>query len=71
MKTEDNNEKWLQLSPDEKRKQLYINQKKLLEVFLERGAITRAQFEKSLGDLTEKMGYGETDNEFVKSAAKR
>lgn len=50
-----NNEEWQQLSPEEKRKRLYINQKKLLEAFLERGAISQAQFDKSLGDLTEKM----------------
>lgn len=50
---------WQRLSPEDKRKQLYIKQKKLLEAFLERGAISQAQFNKSLGDLTEKMGYGE------------
>lgn len=47
---------WEQLTPEEKKLQLYLRQKKLLEDFLERGAITRAQFEKSLGDLTTKMG---------------
>ena len=54
-----NNEEWQQLSPEEKRKRLYINQKKLLEAFLERGAISQTQFDKSLGDLTEKMGMQE------------
>jgi hypothetical protein len=29
-----------------------------LDAFLERGAISRAQYDKSLGDLTEKMGMG-------------
>ena len=47
---------WEMLSPEEKKKQLYLNQKEMLEGFLERGAISRAQFEKSLGDLTLKMG---------------
>ena len=47
---------WEQLSPEEKRVQLYINQKQTLEAFLERGAISKAQFDKSLGDLTVKMG---------------
>ena len=47
---------WEQLSPEEKKKQLYLNQKKTLEAFLERGAISKAQYDKSLGDLTEKMG---------------
>ena len=47
---------WEQLSPEEMKKQLYLNQKKTLEDFLERGAISKAQFDKSLADLTEKMG---------------
>lgn len=44
------------LSPEEKKKQLYLKQKNLLDTFLSHGAITKAQYEKSLGDLTEKMG---------------
>ena len=47
---------WERLSPEDKKKQLYLNQKKTLEAFLVRGAISKAQFDKSLGDLTEKMG---------------
>lgn len=47
---------WEQLSPEQKRIQLYLEQKKTLEMFLEHGAISQAQFDKSLGDLTEKMG---------------
>ena len=47
---------WSQLSSEEKKKKLYIKQKKLLDIFLERKAISRKQYEKSLGDLTEKMG---------------
>lgn len=47
---------WESLSPEEKRVQLYLKQKAMLEAFLERGAISKAQFDKSLGDLTEKMG---------------
>lgn len=49
---------WEQLTPEEKKQQLYLNQKKTLETFLARGAISKAQFDKSLGDLTEKMGMG-------------
>ena len=45
------------LSPEEKKKILYERQKRLLDQFLEHGAISQAQYEKSLGDLTEKMGY--------------
>ena len=51
---------WEKLSPEEKKVQLYINQKQTLEAFLERGAISRAQFDKSLGDLTVKMGMSLT-----------
>ena len=47
---------WENLSPEEKRVQLYLKQKAMLEAFLERGAISKAHFDKSLGDLTEKMG---------------
>ena len=47
---------WEQLTPEDKKKQLYLEQKKTLEAFLERGAISKSQFDKSLGDLTVKMG---------------
>ncbi len=40
-------------------KQLFLRQKALPEQFLKTGAISRAQYEKSLGDLTLKMGYGD------------
>ena len=45
------------LTPEEKKRKLYETQKQTLDLFRERGAISRAQYEKSLGDLTEKMGY--------------
>ena len=41
---------------EEQKKELFRSQKQLLDTFLEHGAITRAQYEKSLGDLTVKMG---------------
>ncbi len=44
---------------DEKKKQLFLNQKQTLDTFLEHGAITRAQYNKSLGDLIEKMGMSD------------
>ena len=44
------------LSPEEKKQALYLKQKKLLDTFLATGAISQAQYDKSLGDLTEKMG---------------
>ena len=48
------------LTPEDKRRQLYDRQVELLNTFLERNAISKAQYDKSLHDLTEKMGYGET-----------
>ena len=47
---------WEELSYEEKNHQLYLNQKSMLALFLERGAITQAQHDKSLHDLREKMG---------------
>ena len=44
------------MAAEEKKRDLYLRQKQLLDTFLEHGAISRAQYEKSLGDLTEKMG---------------
>ena len=52
-------DEWDGLTPEEKKRKLYERQKALLQTFLERNAISRAQYEKSLGDLTEKMGYGD------------
>lgn len=49
-------EEWEKLTPEEKKKQLYLKQKRMLEQFLKRNAISQAQYDKSLGDLTEKMG---------------
>ena len=45
-----------QLTAEEKKIRLYLSQKKLLDDFLERNAISKAQYDKSLDDLTEKMG---------------
>ena len=45
-----------QRTPKEKKHYLFLNQKKTLDLFLERGAISQAQYDKSLGDLREKMG---------------
>lgn len=37
-------------------RKLYLSQKQTLDTFLNNGAITKAQYDKSLGDLTKKMG---------------
>ena len=50
---------WDTLTPEEKKKDLYQRQVALLATFLEHGTITRSQYDKSLYDLTEKMGYRE------------
>lgn len=47
-------------------RELYIRQKELLDKFLELDAISRAQYEKSLGDLTEKMGMQDVLRELEK-----
>ncbi|MDO5435096.1 MAG: hypothetical protein Q4G19_01860 [Clostridia bacterium] len=56
-------EEWTCLTKEEKKKRLFRDQKRLLDVFLERGAISRRQYEKSLGDLIEKMGISEDESE--------
>ncbi len=40
----------------EQLRQLYLSQKQTLDTFLNNGAITKAQYDKSLGALTRKMG---------------
>ena len=50
------NKVWEALSYKEKNHQLFLKQKALLDGFLEHGAISKAQHDKSLHDLKEKMG---------------
>ena len=47
---------WENLSPEEKKKELFMRQKHTLDLFLERNAISQSQYDKSLGDLRNKMG---------------
>ena len=51
-------EEWEALTPEQKKKELDLEQKYTLDTFLEHHAITKAQYDKSLGDLTAKMGFG-------------
>ena len=44
------------MTPEQKKKQLFLNQKELLDKFLVRHAISQAQYDKSLGDMIKKMG---------------
>ena len=50
---------WASLSHEEKNRFLFFRQKQMLDMFLERGAISQAQHDKSLHDLIEKMGKQE------------
>ena len=50
-------ERWDKLSYEEKNEQLFQHERRLLEMFLSKGAISRQQYEKSLHDLMEKTGY--------------
>ena len=52
-----NSTAWENLTPEQKRRALYDRQVATLKTFLEHGTITQAQYDKSLHDLTEKMGY--------------
>ena len=47
---------WSTMSYTEKNRALFSRQKQTLDLFLERGAISQAQHDKSLHDLTVKMG---------------
>lgn len=50
----ESNTTWENMTPEEKKKELFLRQKKTLDLFLERNAISKAQYDKSLGDLVEK-----------------
>lgn len=50
------NKDYSDLTPEEKKLDLFLRQKRTLDLFLERNAISKAQYDKSLGDLIEKMG---------------
>ena len=49
-------EKWKAMSPAEKKRELFLRQKDLLDTFLSTEAISQAQHDKSLNCLIEKMG---------------
>ncbi len=52
---------WEHLSYEDKNHKLFLKQTFLLKQFLERGAISQAQYDKSLHDLIEKTGYSLPD----------
>ena len=43
------------LTPEDKKIDLFLRQKRTLGLFLERNAISKSQYDKSLGDLIKKM----------------
>ena len=57
------NTEWSSLTYEDKNRLLFLRQKKSLDMFLERGAISQAQHDKSLHDLIEKMGMAAEGNE--------
>ena len=58
------------VSGDEKKIALFMEQKKTLDIFLANGAITKAQYNKSYGDLVKLMGMEEIAKE-IESEEKR
>lgn len=50
-------------APDEKKKLLFLEQKRTLDIFLSNGAITQAQYNKSYGDLVVLMGMQDVAKE--------
>ena len=60
-KSNDNSD-WSSLNYEEKNRLLFQRQKKTLDMFLERGAISQVQHDKSLHDLIEKMGMDIDDH---------
>lgn len=54
---------WATLTYEEKNRILFLRQKKTLELFLERGAISKAQHDKCLHDLAKKTGAKREDAE--------
>ncbi len=48
---------------EEQKKEHFLRQKQLLDTFLEHGAISPEQYDKSLGDLIVKMGVRMDDGD--------
>lgn len=48
------NSVWASMSREEKNRQLFNKQKAMLDLFMEKGAISRRQRDESLADLIEK-----------------
>ena len=59
MEFEIKDDKISELNEEEKKQYLFKKQKQTLDSFLERNAISKKQYDKSLGDLKAKMGITE------------
>ena len=55
MAAEAENKEWSKMTPEEKRDWLFKEQKETLDRFLERGAISRKQYDSSLRELAENL----------------
>ena len=55
------NKTWADMTHAEKNHQIFLQQKETLDTFLERGAISKVQYDKSLNDLRSKMGEEKSD----------
>ena len=53
---------WSALTPEQKKRRLFERQKATLDAFLERRAISKAEYDKRLHDMTVKMGYADVNN---------
>jgi len=53
---------WERLTSEQKKTQLFLKQKELLDTLLSHHAISQAQHDKSLGDMMEKMGIKEAED---------
>ena len=49
------------LTVEEKKKRLFLKQKETLDLFRERNAIDQPQYDKSLGELRDKMGMNDVN----------
>ena len=59
MNNKTENQEYSNMTLAEKNHCLYLKQKAMLDTFLAKGAITQAEHDKSLHDLTVKMGEAE------------
>ena len=56
------NIEWAKMTPAQKKEELYRKQKRTLELFLERNAISKEHYDQCLADLRAKMGMEHLDD---------